>query len=230
MKFRDWFQRGKEEIRLDREKMQGKPLRKKIQYFFMYYKIPFFLTIAVILAVFSIVHTLRKDPDYSFCAIFVNAEYADGNDEAMEEEFVEYSGIDTSQSEVHVYSAISFGLDDDSSLSSANLEIFESYIFSNSMDACVLSEDLFETYAGLNAFQDLSEVLTQEEMERYGDYLVYVDEVPYGVDIAGFAVVEEYGLYAEDGEAVYSVLYNAPNEDYGGIFLDYLFEGVEQTQ
>lgn len=226
MRVKDKFQEWKHEIEADRKKMEGASKKKKLEFFWMYYKIPLFLVIVAVLSVSSILYSQFKKEDYSFCALLVNSlsdDYVEEDDDAIEAAFREYAGIDPEESEVYIYTGLSFEYDAEDSLSSAYLEIFESYILSDSMDACVLTTDLFDSYVSQSAFADLTGVLSEEQLAEYADLLVYDDDgTAVGVGVSNFAVIEEYELYTGEEDAIFGVLYNSPHPDRAAAFLDYL--------
>ena len=215
------FHRAGEEIKKDREKMNGKPFRKKVQYFFMYYKVPFFIIVAIIAIIISVAYSRFQNKEFAFNVFFVNASNT-RSDETFGEEFGEVIDMDDSKYMVSVDSSIYIDTDGTSQMSVAGTEKLAMEINSAVLDACIMPQNLFEAYAEEGSFGDLSDFLTEEQMENYADRIVYVDDIPVGIEAGDFAKIEEAELYEMEDAPVFAIIYNAPHADECSLFLDYL--------
>ena len=85
-------------------------------------------------------------------------------------------------------------------------------------------ENDFTEYAGADAFMDLREVFTEEELEQFPN--LYVDEEGrvLGVYNEGLDKIQEIGGYSDETSVV-GILYNTKHVDTAKQFLEYLLEG-----
>lgn len=213
------FRKAREEIKKDREKMSGKSARQKIEYFFMYYKIPFIITIAVIAIAVSLLYSRAQYREYAFHALFVNASSSAGDD-IFNQEFGEILDVDTSHYTMGIDSSLY--IDGNSQISIAGTEKFAGEVNSEILDACIMPEILFQLYAGQGCYGDLRNFLTEEQMEEYAESLIYENDIPVGIKADEFSRIREAGLYTEEDAPVFGIVYNAPHGAECSLFLDYL--------
>ncbi len=73
--------------------MQG-DWKKKLEYFWMYYKIPLFAALFVLAAAGYFLYTKATEKEYALNAMLLDV-HTDVAEGILEEEFVVYAGIDT---------------------------------------------------------------------------------------------------------------------------------------
>lgn len=153
------FRKAGEELKKDREKMKGKTPGQKIEYFFMYYKVPLILTAVVIAIAASLIYSHSRHREYAFHSYFVNAANT-VSDETFDREFGEIIGIDTDHYAVSVDSSLY--ISGTSQISVVSTEKLASEINSEILDVCIMPEELFRVYSGQGAFGSLQDFLSEE--------------------------------------------------------------------
>lgn len=209
----------REEIRSDLRKMKGKPFRKKIEYFFIYYKVPLIITVAVIAMLISVYYTRSHSKSYGFHANFINANNTI-SDDAFNQEFGEIIEIDTDHFIVSVDSSLYIGGTSQQSISST--EKLAGEINSEILDVCIMPKSLFLTYAKEGCYGNLQDYLTQEQIEEYSDLFIFQDDIPIGIKAENFSRLQKADLYTEETSPVFGIIYNAPHNTECSKFLDYL--------
>lgn len=195
--------RLKEEFSKDVEKLKGKPLKEKIQYFIMYYKIPFLLIVSVIAIIISFIYSRMQYREYAFHAYFFNAQTAE-KDEIFSRELEEFLGVDTKKEIVSLDSSLQLG--GNSQLSIASTEKFSVEMFNGIVDACIMPEEIFLAYVEQGCFQDLRNCLSEAQLTEYADLLIYENEIPIGVKTGSFSKLESAGLYTEEDTPIFGIL------------------------
>lgn len=169
-----------DEIRHQRNKLKGKGVKAHVSYFLTYYT---WQTVGIIAAIAMVVYlamTILGSKNQVLGVIMLNASTtslgADGFAETMEAEFTEYAGIDTSKDKVVI----------DTSTYQTPGVVYDTYDMSTSqkvsvqaaaqvLDAVVADASNFYYYTYATAFEDLRDVLPQETLDKYADYIYYVD-------------------------------------------------------
>ncbi|MCD8148020.1 MAG: hypothetical protein LUE92_00325 [Clostridiales bacterium] len=213
------FRKAKEELKRERDMMQGKSFRQKAGYFFTYYKIPVIIIAVVIAILISILYSRAQHRDYAFHALFVNADNS-AHDEQMEAEFGAWIDFDSDKYQVVIDS--SMYIDGNSQGSIASTEKLAAEVSSEILDVCIMPEDLFSTYTDEGCFGDLSNYLTEEQLDYYADLLVYDGDTPVGIRADDFAIIKDASLYTSEDAPVFGIVYNAPHSADCSLFLDYL--------
>lgn len=213
------FRKANEEIKKDREKMKGKSFRQKLEYFFMYYKIPVIIIAAVVVIAISVLHTRSQYREYAFHALFVNAGNTI-NDEKFSQKFGKILDIDTDNYTVAIDSSLY--IDGNSQVSIGSTEKLAGEVSSQILDACIMPETLFLTYAKEGCYGDLRDFLTDEQLEQYAELLVYQDDIPVGIKAGSFTRIGEANLYTSGDSPVFGIVHNAPHPAECSAFLDYL--------
>lgn len=194
-------------------------LRQKIEYFFMYYKVPVILSTALIAIVLSMFYSWSNRRDYGFSAFFFNASNTNSN-EVFSREFAREQNIDTNQHIVSVDCGLQ--IDGYSQLSIVSTEKLSSAINAQTLDVCVMPEELFLTYAAEGAFGNLGDFLTENQLAAYKDLVVYSGEEPCGIRINDFKRIQAAGLYDGEDAPIYGIVYNTKHPDTCRDFLTFL--------
>lgn len=206
-------------------KIEGN-MKKKIEYFWMYYKFPALAAaaVAVILIYFVYAAATQKEP--AFTAYLFDA-HTDVGQDRIAEEFAEYADIDTKEYAVTVDT--SFLLADSSvgNYTMTSLARFYTEIGTENLDACIMLEDNFMSYAQSDAFLDLRSCLSEELLTHYRESLVYVEDVPVGIRGDEMALVKETKSY-EDETCVFGILYNSGHVENAVKFLNYCLDSGDK--
>ena len=81
--------------------------RKKLEYFWMYYKIPFLAVLGVCVVIVYFGYAKITEKEYAFNAILLDI-HTNAQEEMLEEEFADYAGIDTKKYDVLISTSLLF--------------------------------------------------------------------------------------------------------------------------
>lgn len=153
-------------------------LKEKFAYFWDYYKIHTIVVICVIAFAISFVQQMRANKPYAFYAVLMNAfSGLDSNDTNViwENEFLEYAGIDPETYRVCIDTSLTQSADGGSQYEMANRQKMAAMMHTGDIHAIIADTETFESYAHMETFYDLSEVLTEDEFALYQDLFYYTD-------------------------------------------------------
>lgn len=197
--------------------------RKKLEYFWMYYKIPFLAVLGVCVVIIYFGYAKITEKEYAFNAILLDI-HTNAQEEMLEEEFADYAGIDTEEYDVLISTSLLFSDSSSGNYAMTSLARLYTQIGTEELDVCMMLENDFTEYAGADAFMDLREVFTEEELEQFPN--LYVDEEGrvLGVYNEGLDKIQEIGGYSDE-TSVAGILYNTKHVDTAKQFFEYLLEG-----
>ena len=187
-----------DEFKEEREKMKSQPLKKRLSYFWTYYK--WYVlggTLALIVAISFIVQIVTKKEEALF-GIVVNAS-SYGKDREFASSFMEYAGIAPDKYEVTFHSALS--LTEQMSQDAVNTrELIMVYTASGDMDVAIMDTLAFESYAYSELFLDLSVVLSEELFSSLEGRIYYKDNATAG----------EFNAALDAGESTEDIVFPDP--------------------
>lgn len=149
--------------------------KDKFSYFWCYYKWHVILTIIIIAAVVSLIHTYVTRKDVGFYAVMLNGR-ANESAEAYSLEVADALGIDSEKSEVLFDTTmyVDFNRMDDATISSSQKMMV--YIAAAEFDVIVTDTASLEHYAYTDVLYDLRDLLSAEQIEKYEPYFYYIDK------------------------------------------------------
>lgn len=198
----------RDEIRHQRKKLKGKGPKAYISYFLTYYAVATIAVIAGIAFLVTIVTTVLGGKEEALEVMMLNAStMASGEDdygETLGAGYAEYAGIDTEEYTVSidtsVYQTPGVVMDTYDMASTQKVSVQAA---AGTLDCIVADASNFYYYANSQAFCDLREILSEEELERYEDSIYYIDQAE--VDAYQAQIDSEDGTTAlmtsEEGEA-----------------------------
>lgn len=163
-----------DEIREQQQKLHGKSLKEKFQYFWDYYRVHTLVSIVVIILLFSLIHDIRSAKDYIFYGLMLNAINLSGD--SMESAFGEYAGLDLETYECFIDTDSTLSYRTTSQYDMATSQRLIALIQTKDLDALVLDSEVFNNYANNEMLIDLTMFYTPDELQKYEDYLYYVDK------------------------------------------------------
>ena len=212
----------KEVFQMD-EKKEKKSIKNNLEYFWMYYKLPFIAgMIVVILAMYFLIITLTaKETALSVMLIDCHTEMSS---EEMAEEYMEAADIDQKKYQVQIQNNLMFQGTDSGSYSMTSLSKFMADIGSELLDVCGMLKDDFIKYDGSETWTDLRKCLTDEQLEELKDRLLTADDGRViGILADDLPVIQSDGCYTnEETDAAIGIIYNAPHKDEAVKYLLYL--------
>ena len=205
------------------EKKKKKSIKNNLEYFWMYYKLPFIAgMIVVILALYFLITTLiAKETALSVMLIDCHTEMSG---EEMAEKYMDSAGMDKKKYQVQIQNNLMFQGTDSGSYSMTSLSKFMADIGSELLDVCGMLKEDFIKYDGSQTWMDLRECLTDKQMEELKDRLLMTDDgrvIGILADDLPVLLAEECYTNKET-EAAIGVIYNAPQKDEAVKYLLYL--------
>lgn len=201
--------------------------RKKLEYFWMYYKIPFLAAVCVVIAVSYFVHAKAAEKEHALDAILLDI-HTDVQQEDLEKAFAGYAGIDTQKYEVSISTDLLFSDASSGNYAMTSLARFYTQIGTEELDVCMMLEEDFSTYADAGTYLDLRQVFSEEELKQFPELYTDDDGNVLGVYSDGLKTIQEIRGYDAPGtKAVAGILYNTGRPDTAKQFLEFLLEGEE---
>jgi hypothetical protein len=206
----------KEKRDLEKKKLKSMSGKEKLGYIWAYYKLHMAACLGVILVCCVIGQIIyRAQFDTVFSAAVLNGGM--GDSEVMAEDFKKYIGDEDKYHEISIDSGMYFTGDDSADYTSVMK--LTTLISAKEIDVVVATKAQFDKYQDLDAFIPMSELLTAEQMEAYGDS---VSE--YGIHIGNNEMLEEYGMTTGD-DAYMGVFNYVEDLDNSKKFITYVCEG-----
>lgn len=171
----------RDEIRHQQKKLKGKGVKAHISYFFTYYT---WATIGVVCGVAAaayLIITVVNHKDQALEVIMLNASTTSlgegGLADTLGDDYAAYAGIDTDTYSVVIdtstYQTPGYISDTYDMATSQKVSVQAA---ANALDGIVADASNFYYYTYACAFYDLREVLSEETLERYEEYIYYVDQ------------------------------------------------------
>ena len=208
----------KEKRQLEWEKIKNMSWKDRIAHIWAYYKPHMAIGIAII-AILSVIGQMiyRSQFDTVFYATILNGGAGDSG--AMAEDFKEYIGDNDKYHEITIDSSMFFSGDDSQDYTSVMK--FTTLIGAREIDAVIATKEQFDKYMELDAFIPMDELLTEEQIEMYGD-----DVGEYAIHVRSSEKLEEFGM--TPGEDAYLAVFVYTEQIYNAkSFIKYICEGGE---
>lgn len=189
-----------DEFREERENVKNQPFKKRLGYFWSYYKWYVLGGIFAIIVLTVFIRDLAGRKEDALYGIVVNG-YSLSADEPLAQGFAEYAGIDTNEYAVSLNSSL-FIHDtmDESSITSG--QFITVYMAAGDIDTGIMDVGNFKKYAYAGSYQDLSAYLDSSVLEKLKDRLYYID----------YAVVEELDRRQEENLSEDDIVYPDPRD------------------
>ncbi len=163
-----------EEKRNQWQALKGMGFKAHWDYFWDYYKIHVIVAVLAIVFVVTLVRDISDNKPYALNAIFINSNSMSPADN-IAAGFIEAQGINTEEEQVYIDPAVTLTPTGLSQNDIATVEKIYAMIAAKELDVCVAAPDIFRSYCENEMFLDLREALSAEEINEYGDRIMYVD-------------------------------------------------------
>ncbi|MCC8067244.1 MAG: hypothetical protein LIO94_09125 [Clostridiales bacterium] len=190
-------------LREEMRKLRSLSWKDRLVYVWDYYKLQMVIVIAVI-AVINIAVTIYKNSqiDTLISIYMVNCNSYDVDADELTSDFTDYIGGIGQKEEIELDTTIILDDEDTSNYGMAYQMKFSAVISGQMADVILMDADKYEEYAGWGYFEDLRDVLSEEQLEKWEDRLICLensegDSVPCALDLTDAAVVEKSGLYSD---------------------------------
>lgn len=157
----------------EKEKWKSMNRSERITHFKDYYALPLLISVIVIgIAAYLITDAVTGYRNIVFMAAVINDEFDNDTLEQFNADFLEYLGYDAKKDKSNVCDGYIMSGGSSSDAVSAT-ESIASYIYAKQLDAMICDTSTFDHYASLGCFADLRELLTDEQYEKYSEYIYY---------------------------------------------------------
>lgn len=176
-------------------KMKGQPFKVKLKYFLGYYKYQLLGFAAVAAVLISIIVSIATHKDYAFFSMLINSINIDA--EAIQDSFGEYAGIDLDTYECYVDANAVSSPNMNSSAELGTDTRFAASISTKDLDCIIANSDMFLQKACNEVFVDLTQVLSDEDIDKFKDRFFYIDASIFDNENYEVTVLETYGTREE---------------------------------
>ena len=210
------------------ETEKKKNIKNDLEYFWMYYKLPFAAVLIVVMLVLYFLVTSLTAKDTALSVMLIDC-HTEMNSEKMAEDYMEAAGIDQKKYQVQIQTNLMFQGTDSGNYTMTSLSKFMSDIGSELLDVCGMLKDDFTKYDKSDTWMDLRECLTDKQREALKDrFLTADDGRVIGILADDLPVMQADGCYSStETEAAVGIIYNTLHKDEAVKYLLYL-AGVMQ--
>ena len=169
----------------ERAKIKALPFKEKIQYIWMYFKIPIIIALFVIgFGTFLIVRIATNIPDNWLTVTFANTTARAGTGSEIWKDFTEYAGYDLKQKKVEFNAESYFDYLQNQARGNAYYNAFVSLADAGEIDAITMSKD------SLAALGQSGYTPVDDEEHK--------EPIPVGIDVSDSLLVTKYKVYSGD--------------------------------
>ena len=220
----------KDEIKISRmEGLQGKSNWYKFKYYVYYYKIPVIVGIGVLVFLISLVHSIVTAKETVLSVALLNAnqevEYS-----LFMDEYFQTTDYDAGKTEMRIDASYCFY---DNYSNYQNEQRFFVATAAEQIDVVIGSKEIFEKYADMGYFIDLSKLMDADTYSKYSDMAHTTSlteeyggntEVS-GLDITNWDCISKLKWYEGSDEPVYiGIVCESKNKEQAIDFINYLSE------
>ena len=214
-------------------KIKALPFKEKIQYIWMYFKIPIIIALFVIgFGTFLIVRIATNIPDNWLTVTFANTTARAGTGSEIWKDFTEYAGYDLKQKKVEFNAESYFDYLQNQARGNAYYNAFVSLADAGEIDAITMSKDSLAALGQSGRLFDLNDEACASLKKKYADRFIYytpVDDeehtapIPVGIDVSDSLLVTKYKVYS--GDCALGVGAHSENIKEVEDFLRFILEG-----
>lgn len=147
------------------------------EYFWDYYKFEAFVVLAVLYFFGSIAYSKITEKEIVLSGALLN-QYnilADDMTKELSDDFLTKQGFDLNETKTELNTSLRYSYSGDSSMNDATIQGLVAQCSGGTMDFITGDLEAMTIFAYGDYFYDLREVLTEEELEKYEPYFLYVD-------------------------------------------------------
>ena len=217
------------------QEMRKRPRDEFVAYLWDYYSKPALVVLIVLICIGSFIYDLCTKKEMALYGLMMDC-YNLHEETLIENDFIEFAGIDTEKQHVYLMNNLSMS-SEDLQLRKESEELFWVKTAANEVDIITLNTIQFQTYER-DLMQDLREILSEEQLEAIGDAVYYVDmanlipgstdptgfedPVPVGIDMNRCEKFAEYYMPANNG-CIMGICVNSEHMNYAVKFVELLF-------
>ncbi len=194
--------------------------KEKLEYFWMYKKVQALVVLAACIIAGHLLYVKLTEKPWALQVMLLDV-HTDVPEGRLAEEFSAYAGIDRKKYGVFVSTSLLLSDTSSENYAMASLSKFQAMVGTQDLDICMMKEEDFVRYAGADAFLDLREAFSAEELEGFSECFSDSEGRVLGVYGACLGKIEEIGGY-EGQKSVAGILYNSRRKETAAQFLRYL--------
>lgn len=186
-----------------REKTEGLSFKEKVIYIWSYYWIPILAVVLSVVALGYIIYNISgAGKRYEALTVVLINAYNEDTDATIFDEMVdaeeEYNSVDDM---IYVDQNYDIALDDSDNKATTTYEVLGARFLVGDMDLFVSERYIFKTFADDKGFLDLRTLFSAEEMEKYEDIIIWVEdsktgeEIPCGIWLDETSTLHKAGYY-----------------------------------
>lgn len=190
-----------DEFKEERAQIKNQPFKKRLQYFWDYNKWTVIAITFVVIMVSSIIYSNLTRKDTALWVAMVDCIQIDDKAESYKDALIETLEVDTSTHNVYFDTAYQVSAAYEVADNSV-AEALSVRLATGEIDVFLANETLFTGYSSSDAFVDLRDVLTPEQLDYYKDSFYYID----------LALVEELSSnnLLDENPAIYDIDHRSP--------------------
>jgi len=221
-------EKRKEEI----SKLKAMPMKKRLSYFWEYYKPLMAGVIAVIVIIASIVSIVKNSAIEDVLTVAViNPNASDEETYTFVKGFKEYIELDEETQRVTLDTSLTLSYDESAvnEYTSSSLMKFVAVVAAQELDIMIMSETVYENNLSQSTFMDLEEFLSEELYSKVEPYLIMgtieadTTSRAYAIDISNREKVTEGGGFFNNDKILLGVVSNTKRQEAVIQFIEYLF-------
>ena len=165
-----------DEFKEEREALKNAGFKKKVSYFFYYYKWHVIAAVLIVAGICSIAYEMLTSKENAFYAVMLNATELETAAD-FNQDFYEYADLDLEDYDVYFDTSIRISTDSDiiDDVTMTSTQKLAVYLAAGELDVMVTDSDSIRQYANSSVFYDLREILSEEQIAAYEPYFYYVD-------------------------------------------------------
>ncbi len=225
--------------------------KKKLQYIWDYFKLPLAVLGIFLYVIIYIAYRNFTDKDPVLYTALVNVNAGETLTKQLSEDFLTASGINPSQSSLHLYTGL-YLTDDESSAYheytyASRVKILAS-IDGELLDVVLMDQETFDAFSQNGYLCNIDELLSKEVPALYKEakplivnntfiiednafelqfdssipYSAVTEEYPMGIDLSQVGCIKQAGF---EENVYFGIIANSPRKDTALAYLQYLFYG-----
>lgn len=179
-----------DEIYLQHQKLADQPFSKKAEYYWHYYKIHIIVTVLLACFFGSILHPIIHQKDTVLSIAYINA-FPNVEDEVIINDLEAYLQLNTKKQQVLLDSTYYIDNNSSSPYAETYSQKFSANAMAGNFDVVLADTSNFNFFGNQGFFQDLSTILSEDDLKKYKERLYYIDypnddspkTIPIGIKI-----------------------------------------------
>ena len=164
-----------DEFREESESIKTATIKEKWQYFLDYYKWYVIGGVAIFLFLFFLIRDMVNSKDWTFFGFFINAYNTQEASDAFFDEFAELAQLDLENYAGDIDDTMSLNINSYDEVTMTSVNKLTVYMAAADVDFIAADATTFEHYATVDNFFDVRTILSDEQLEKYSEYIYYVD-------------------------------------------------------